>query len=264
MADVTSNERAVSERKEYIRSHIETPQLKFFVELAPYSKSGAICQHPTCVEKIKPDSYRVAMYPGLPRWDYGTQAGKLYHVKLLNGNYILTTLDFYHIQCFEDLVDFSQASYLDLITPVTRNTVKSRELKNPRNYLLDGGAERLILEWKVVMRRLIDERDGVPIQPMDGDLNDLYRKSGSASYELKQIKGIPFQEFYNLATMLAPIESDGVEDTEEWNLFEQYIGLDRIEDLNYPHSLSDMLKVWEFDMVMYPHSMCNIFYSRII
>lgn len=171
------------------------------------------------------------------------------------------------MQCFEDLVDFSQAAYLDRIQPVTRRTASMRGLKGTSvadgNYLVDGGAERLVLEWKTSMGKLIDRRDGVSIEPMDPDFNDLLRKSGSASYKPKIIDGMSRHEFFNISMKLAPIESDGVEDQEEWNLFEHYLPMtfDDLEGLNDRHSLSDMLSLWKTDKVRYhtstPPQMCR-------
>lgn len=47
---------------------------------------------------------------------------------------------------------------------------------------------------------------------------------------------------------IATIESDGPEDSEEWNLCETFLRVsnDRPEDLNKRHSLSRMLKTWDF------------------
>lgn len=159
------------------------------------------------------------------------------------------------MRCFEKLVDFSQAAYLDPITPVTRNTVSLRGLKGTTiadgNYLLDGGAERLVLEWKVSIGRLIDRRDGMPTEPLEPDFDALLHKSGSASYQPKRITDMTDFEYFNLAHSLAPIESDGAEDQEEWNLFKQYLPLqfEDLEDLNDRHSLSDMLGLWKVESV---------------
>jgi hypothetical protein len=159
------------------------------------------------------------------------------------------------VRCFEKLVDFSQADYLGRVTPITRNTVKFRGLRGTAiadgNYLVDGGAERLILEWKVSMGCLIDRRDGVPIEPLELDFDDLLHKAGSASYKPKKIASMTDFEHLNLSLSLAPIESDGAEDQQEWNLFEQYLPLtfDDLEDLNDRHSLSDMLDLWKHDTV---------------
>jgi hypothetical protein len=165
------------------------------------------------------------------------------------------TIDFYHMQCFEELVDLAQATYLDRILPVTIATASIRELRGTSiadgNYLLDRGAERLILEWRVSMGQLLDRRDGVLIEPLDPDFNDLLHKSGSASYQPKIIERMSHHEFYRLSRSLAPIESDGPDDKEEWNLFEKYLAitLDDLEVLKERHSLSDMLGEWHLDQV---------------
>jgi hypothetical protein len=165
-------------------------------------------------------------------------------------------LDYYHVACFEDLADFSQASYLDLVVPLTRKTAGMRGIKGTSvadgNYLLDGGAERLILEWKVSMENLIKRRDGITCEPLEPDFDDLLHKSGSASYTPKIIDRMAAYDIL-LFNDLAPIESDGVDDKEEWNLFEQYLALtfDDLEDLNEPHSLSEMLDEWKMDQVSY-------------
>jgi hypothetical protein len=88
------------------------------------------------------------------------------------------------------------------------------------NYLLDGGAERLVLEWKDSVGRLIDRRDGVFCKPIDPAFNDLLHKPGSSSYKPKMLDGMTIHEFVNLCSSLAPIESDGVDDREEWDLFD--------------------------------------------
>jgi hypothetical protein len=97
----------------------------------------------------------------------------------------------------------------------------------------------------------MDTRDGVKIEPLEPDLEDLLSKAGSSSYQPKKVDGVPRAEFLNHYTTLAPNESDGVDDQEEWNLFEQYLAMtfDNVEDLNDPHSLSDMLAQWEMDKV---------------
>lgn len=164
------------------------------------------------------------------------------------------------MRCFEDLVDFSQSTYLDRIHPVTRATASIRGLPATAipdgNYVLDGGSERLVLEWKVLMGKLLDKRDGVPIQPLDPNFKDLLYKSGSASYQPKIIESMSEHVFFQLSGQLAPVESDGADDKEEWNLFEQYLPMtfDDPEDLKEPHSLSDMLKTWKVDTVSYQTS----------
>jgi hypothetical protein len=101
------------------------------------------------------------------------------------------------------------------------------------------------------MGRLMDRRDGVPVAPREPDFDDLLRKSGSSSYKPKRVDGMSNHEFLDLATTLAPIESDGVDDQEEWNLFDEYLPMDfdDVEDLNVHDSLSTMLTIWGTDKV---------------
>ncbi|KAF1980359.1 hypothetical protein BU23DRAFT_625635 [Bimuria novae-zelandiae CBS 107.79] len=207
----------------------------FFIEYAPASRAVS-CQHPICQSQIEEMAFRVTVYP------YGA---------------------FYHVRCFEDLVDFSDANYLDRIKPVTpENAVKMRGIKATSvvncNYVLDAGAERLVLQWRFNMRRLIDMGDEVvnnePSDPNDPSLfmTDLWNKSGSASLTPEQPENISRYTFLKLSTQTAPIESDGPGDENEWNLFEQYLSLPSkdIKDLEDRHSLSNMLTHWSHDRLL--------------
>lgn len=163
--------------------------------------------------------------------------------------------DFYHIHCFEKIADFSQADFLDRVQPLTRNSMQFRHLKSSSildgNYLVDAGAERLTLEWRVTLEKLIDKRDGVQIEPTDVAFNDLLRKSGSSKYVPQRVPNMSTFEYMLLIDTLAPIESDGPEDAEEWNLFEEYLAVadDDQEGLKNRHSLSETLETWRQDVV---------------
>lgn len=165
--------------------------------------------------------------------------------------------DFYHVECFEKLADFSQTAFLKQLQPLTRRTWIARGLKSTSisrgNYLLDGGAERLALYWINSMQRLIAERDEVEREAYDPEFEDLLTKAGSGSFVLpKRPEHMPIFEYLNLCHTLAPIESDGPEDDNEWNLIEEYVPLefDSLDDLNETESLSLMLKTWRFDRIM--------------
>ena len=264
-----TDEDRIRSAKSALRDHISVAKeqrsrtaVLFFIEIGPESSQrGATCQHVTCEDRIKEGSYRIAVHPGMnnvyksPGRRCIRSSSKKIHSELT------AIIDFYHVRCFEDLADFSQAMYLDRIQPLTRNTAGMRQLKRSSvadgNYLLDGGSERLVMKWKSLMGQLMDQRDGVAIEPLDPNFNDLLEKSGSATYQPKSIDGMSRHEFLNLSMDLAPIESDGVDDREEWNLFEQYLSMTftDLEDLNEPHSLSDMLNHWEVDRVSYKHSL---------
>ncbi|PVH67545.1 hypothetical protein DL98DRAFT_523281 [Cadophora sp. DSE1049] len=212
----------------------------FWVEVVPPSARGARCQL-DCPKNIMPGEYRIAVNPGQ------------------HGHYGNRSSDYYHVHCFEKIADFSQADFLDRVQPLTRNLTRLRNLESSSfldgNYLLDAGAERLSLEWKVTVGGLIDKRDGVESETMDSRhsaFNDLLRKSGSSNYIPQMVPGMSEFEFILLSCTLAPIEGDGSGDSEEWNLFEEYLAVadNHEEDLNNRHSLSETLEAWGHDVVL--------------
>lgn len=136
------------------------------------------------------------------------------------------------------------------------------------NYLLDAGAERLTLEWKRAVGKLIDERDGVktkggskddpkddPEDDSKDDLNPAFRNllynAGSSKYVPEDVPNMDTFERHLLTTTLAPIESDGPEDDDEWNLFDEYL-VAREDDptsLDSRHTLSATLFLWGLHVV---------------
>ncbi|KAK2734313.1 hypothetical protein FQN57_001718 [Myotisia sp. PD_48] len=212
----------------------------FFIEIAPDSRNGSKCKLPKCDEPILPGDIRLALNPAMS-----------------SNSWHESSADFYHIRCFEKIVDFSQAGISALVQPLTRNSWKVRGLKAGTildgNYLVPGGLERLVLEWKATRGEWIDKRDGVYDEEgnrLDPDFEALLRNAGSSAYQ-KQTKpeGMPQSEYYNLLFKLAPYESNGPGDTEEWNLFATYLD-SSAEALHNPHDLSTMLERWENDTML--------------
>ena len=157
--------------------------------------------------------------------------------------------------CFENIADLSDADFLDRISPVTRATYRIRNLQANNildgNYLCDGAVERLVLEWKVQRGKWIDEQKGEDQEPMDPAFNNLLQKAGSSSYvpvTRQSIPGMDIHEYLLLSDTLAPFESDGQDDKEEWNLFETYLNDDKAS-LEDRHDLSNMLLAWKVDKV---------------
>ncbi|KAI0868090.1 hypothetical protein GGS24DRAFT_507126 [Hypoxylon argillaceum] len=216
-----------------LRVGAEKQSAFFFVERSPRSaRRGAECQFISCEEKIREGDYRIAVYPGM------------------NNN-----ADFYHVRCFEKLADFSKPEWLKRLEPVTRCTFGDRELKATSvadgNYLVDGGAEKLILHWKSSMGRLINERDGLDHTPDNPDLVQIIFKAGSVSFTPKRPGGLDDLECDRLLGSLAPIERDGPGGTDEWNLIEECsLGFDDLDDLKQTDSLSLMLYKWKFISVL--------------
>lgn len=203
----------------------ESPPL-FYIERAPISYSGATCRLPGCPNRILPGEYRVALNPGMQSW-------RRYP-------------DYYHISCFETLVDLSDTEYLSRITPATLHTACKIVC------LVDGGAEMLILGWKRQRRRWIEARDDNTKEVNKATLDKILYRVESAGFEGEKLEGVSAAEYSWLAYALAPVESDGPEDTEEWNLFERYLPADDgVESLDDRHSLSDILRFWNQHIVCF-------------
>jgi hypothetical protein len=100
----------------------------------------------------------------------------------------------------------------------------------------------------------IDKRDGVCDESekekrVHADFLALLRNAGSSKYkQLVKPAGLPLDEYNNLLVTLAPYESDGPDDTEEWNLFDTYLD-STVKAFNNPHALSTMLQRWHDDVV---------------
>lgn len=151
----------------------------FFIEVAPNSSRGAICKLPGCYNNIRPGAYRLAVYPGMDSMSgryRGRDLGMVDLISLIVPAICLTytfSLYLYHIKYFEKVADFSQSDSNKRLLPVKRTNFNLRGLTGSQTfngkYLCDGGAERLVLEFKSARGRLFDARDGVengePITP---------------------------------------------------------------------------------------------------
>ncbi|KAL0943834.1 uncharacterized protein CTRU02_201721 [Colletotrichum truncatum] len=215
----------------------------FFIELAPDSSRGSRCRLPTCNEgPIIPGRYRIALNPAM-EWD-----------NFMRGR--SGSADFYHIRCFEMIADFSQVDYLKRVHAVTRSNFKVRGLKGNSilsgNYLVEGGIERLVLQWRVERCRQIYAGDGnaESAEPMAENFANLLDKAGLPGFEAEKPEGMTSHEYRNLLTILAPNESDGPEDNDVWNLFEQYLYTRKPGSLDNRHDLSDMIDAWWFDALL--------------
>lgn len=159
--------------------------------------------------------------------------------------------EYYHVRCFEKIADFTDYAYLARVSLVTRSTFLERglTLSNASNYIVDAGAERLVLAWIVTRQRLIRQRDGMaPESELDPDFSDLLSKAGLAGFEPRRPSNMSDTEFMWLTSSLAPNEVDGPDDAEPWNLFRMYLD-ETPQSLNQRHGLYDMLHHWRVDKV---------------
>ena len=137
----------------------------FFVEStpAPVHEESA-CQVWYCDEKIAAGGYRVALYPRLLCGSRGRTggAGKTYLNVLRVA--LTSSIDYYHVECFEQLVDFWDSQYYQRLLPTLDGFWGLRGLSKTLNdYYLDIGAGILVSEWKMAMVRLMHKRDGVTV-----------------------------------------------------------------------------------------------------
>jgi hypothetical protein len=112
------------------------------------------------------------------------------------------------------------------------------------SYLVDGGAERLLLQWKVERRRQINQRDGNPdtTEVLDKDFQDLLDLAGTPGFQAKRPAQMELHEYLYLMKNLAPNESDG--DDGIWNLFEEFLFTRKPGSLDDRHDLSKMMARW--------------------
>lgn len=167
-------------------------------------------------------------------------------------------LVFYHAQCFFEIADAKDPELIRKIWPLTRRNFRYRKLEwadvATGDYLLDGGAERLVGEWCVQRINFLARSLGVePLRLLQTD--PLYRLMYFAGKsDFKYASGPPaalsFYEEYLLLNCLKPFESDGPGDRYEWDLFSTYLGMiNNMESLKYNNTLSLVLDRWMFDKV---------------
>ncbi|RDW68821.1 uncharacterized protein DSM5745_08581 [Aspergillus mulundensis] len=244
-SDLTLDHDPLATERSRLRQHLgldsaHSPQTQplFFVERVPDTNTASVsCNLPGCTAGINPGALRLALNPGM-----GGEA------------WFRSSSDYYHISCFERLADFTQSAYLNRLVPLTRNTFKLRGLKassvSDGSYLLPGGVERLILEWKVRRGMEIDKRDGVfnpSYYELDPSVRALLYEAGSRGYwPTGRPAGLDMFEYYTLARTVAVNEVG--KGNEEWNLFDAF--LDDKDECGGRHDLSEMLGRWDRGMVL--------------
>jgi hypothetical protein len=74
----------------------------------------------------------------------------------------------------------------------------------------------------------------------------LHTKAGSSNVNIPYVAGLDPHEYFLQTTTLAPIESDGPGDDNEWNLYENFLDISDgdIEQLHDRHRLSRTLRMW--------------------
>ncbi|KAL4967011.1 uncharacterized protein BDV14DRAFT_198474 [Aspergillus stella-maris] len=221
----------------YNLNHI---QPLFFIERCPDTTIPIKCSLPGCKRSIEPESLRLALNPGM--------SGE---------SWFRSSSDYYHPSCFELLAPLTTSpQYLSRLLPLTRNTYPLRGLKpssvSDGTYLLCGGAERLILEWKLRRCIELDQRDGcfdAKRYDLDDDVRDLLYRAGEKGYwPGGRPRGLDVFEYFTLVKTVAVNEAG--EFGEGWNLFDEFLHQDGKGEGERErewgrHDLSTMLEGWE-------------------
>ncbi|KAF3919809.1 hypothetical protein ABW20_dc0109497 [Dactylellina cionopaga] len=195
----------------------------YFIEKTPYSPRGSKCR--ICSDRIEIESYRLAANHG--PYGSGVHDGT---------------------ECFENKAPVLDIDFIDRVIPLTRESLEFRGLKTINyEYFLEAGLGLLISEWKIQRGRWMDIRDGK--EPDVRDDNDPWIKlrhyAGSAHHEIKMPANMNPRHYFTLAVTLAPWESDGPDDTNEWNLYTEFLKEDTADCLNNRHSLSELIESWD-------------------
>ena len=143
------------------------------------------------------------------------------------------------------------------VVVATTNTIRGKDTGGNDNvrlqHILDGGAERLVYEWRRQRQLALGAtfiRSVAP--PINPAYLNLALQAGSARFHDMGIQlDLSPQEYNLMRYQYAPIESDGWDDENEWSLFTTYLdGL--LPRLNDRHHLSSVLRRWEADVVSLP------------
>lgn len=220
--------------------------VSFIVERSPYSARPAKCSLPSCEQVFVSGRYRVAVTPAMRK----------------------------------DAVQNS--AFLERIEPFTRLTNSN---KPQEEYICAGAVERLVNEWKTrrlrwntVMKSsfedeknfdngddMYDENNGdSEDEDVDEEIysrttiqknqiterlvDDLMHNAGSSRFKpYGLVPGMQRHQYFLFLNSLAPWESDGPGDTQEWNLFDTFLGQEEPDRSRIQPSvnLSAVIEKWE-------------------
>jgi len=229
---------------------------RFFVECIRRSGSIAFCKLASCEGEIEASNYRIAVAPpvGTKTTNYNRNAGKSQtnnqnlqnRAIVTEKNHVNSSLDLYHVRCFEKIADLSKPDNLRRIEPVTRFNARLRFVQEAlpgqdQNFLCDGAVEVLINAWKDQRARWIHQREG---QEIESIVDDDIVQHNAGSPELSASGASPGMTEQDYSLLLDPYESDGPDDIQEWNLFDTFL-IAKEASLDDRRDLSRMLKKWE-------------------
>lgn len=224
----------------------DSPLPLFFIESRKRGRGGMPkCVLSNCGELIRGADYRVRV----GTIEFNTNSG--YIVVPASPEMVWTFRSLipiqggeYHVKCFELAAALFDVRYLNRISLVIRDR---RDLcpeilsqicvsEDDKRYL-DGGAMRLAISWLSNRLHEVAAQEWLDSLPKNTVNGEIWRHAGSAKFR-KDIIPDNLKDS-SLVTKLAPFESDGEGDTEEWNMHTQYWSL----------FLGQALGQWSYDKV---------------
>lgn len=131
------------------------PQHVFLVEHPHTGRIPAKCRYSLCPQPNKNltldgDDYQITVSPGLGHAMRGHLAA------------------YYHVACFEQLVDWTRANNLNRLMPLTPKTLdhRSETSATPFRYMIDTGAEHLVWRWRELMWQWMRDRSERRVPPL--------------------------------------------------------------------------------------------------
>ena len=126
------------------------------------------------------------------------------------------------------IADLNDPSFFERIIPLTRNTFTYRYIHYEEvaagRYVCDGGAERLVQEWRYKKWEMNQHSKGIPQERrLQDPMEYIAYNAGSNRFVYREVPGINMWEVNSYVRPLAPNESDGPDDRNEWNLFESFL-----------------------------------------
>ncbi|POS88086.1 hypothetical protein EPUL_000330 [Erysiphe pulchra] len=277
-----NSSRDLATQETSFRSPAMTSPVSFIVERSPPSIKPAKCSFPCCSQVFVSGRYRVAVSPAMKK-----NAAQ--------------NVDLYHVSCFERIADLSDSAFLERIEPFTRFTNVNRPQEDyicagAVERLVNEWKTRRI-RWNTIVKNSYEEEeqnsddeddiyDGENEENNDDSedddvdeeicsrtsiqknqfnerlLDDLMHNAGSSRFKpYGLVPGMQRQQYFLFLKSLAPWESDGPGDTQEWNLFDTFLGQEESDRTRIQPNvnLSAVLEKWEkwVELVLTPDTSLN-------
>ena len=174
--------------------------------------SATACSWPGCDKEIEAGTYRFSHSPSHPRdiESFKRRGTVGCFVVVISLGHADPVAEFYHIKCFESTADPGRPDILNYLQPLTRRWVPDRE--NPAaKYVLDAGAECLVLDWTQEMVVFYRDSDAC-------GWNKPGPKRMKICFRIYQMRSALQGEPPGTKAALSRVEQDGPGDRMSWDV----------------------------------------------